>query len=94
MIELWRLLTDSDMFDMPALRLQPFLGDVSCRRLLQSPLSKTSCLLVAVSVKGAFSVCGAFTSQLGRDDFATQEAAVPLPQISKSWGVQMHCANW
>lgn len=75
-IKLRRLLTDSDMFDMPALRLQPFLGDVSCRRLLRSPSSKSSCLLGAVSVKGAFSVCGAFTGQLGRDDFATQEAAV------------------
>lgn len=91
--KLRRLLTDSDMSDMPGLRLQPFLGAAMCRRLLHSPSSKSSCLLDAASIAGSLSVCTAFTGQLRRGDFATNEATVSLPQISRSWDVQMHCAN-
>jgi hypothetical protein len=43
--------TDSDMCDMPALRLQSSLGDVSYRQHLRTPSKTPSCLLEAVFVR-------------------------------------------
>jgi hypothetical protein len=81
-IELRRLLTDSDMFDTPALRWQPLFGDKSCRMLLPRLFLKPSRLLGAASVEEGFSVCGTSRGQLGGGSVATQGAAILLPEMS------------